>query len=433
MITANDMVVRTAMPAAAYAPLARNHVQSLAVPFHERLLTVVLFLAVLLSAVAFIEPSPHDGMMAVLAVVGLIAGIRFHRALVLPLLLLLAWNIAGLFSVMQVPEQEKTIQYAATSVYLAVAALIFAMIVADNTMARMATLRTAYVLAAAGSAILGAIGYFKAFPGAADMFTLNGRAQGMFKDPNVYGPFLILPALMLLQRIIRQRIELTAVIFLGIIMFGQLLSFSRGSWFHFTVSLLVVIGMAILVAPTQKARMRVFTMTIAGIGAMAVLLVILLSISSIGEMFTTRAQLIQTYDVGQGGRFLLQEKALAAVLDFPNGMGPFEFARVHGLQQHNVYLQAFLVYGWAGAFAYILLLVSTVWVGFFTALKRTPWQGYQIAALGAFVGEMAEGFVIDTDHWRHFFLILGVVWGLAAATRNWQRAPHVSATPAQQY
>jgi hypothetical protein len=29
---------------------------------------------------------------------------------------------------------------------------------------------------------------------------------------------------------------------------------------------------------------------------------------------------------------------------------------------------------------------------------------------------MAEGFVIDTDHWRHFYLLLGMIWGLFAAT-----------------
>jgi hypothetical protein len=43
---------------------------------------------------------------------------------------------------------------------------------------------------------------------------------------------------------------------------------------------------------------------------------------------------------------------------------------------------------------------------------------------------MAEGFVIDTDHWRHFYLILGIIWGLAAATRKAQRAPRPSAAPA---
>ena len=150
--------------------------------------------------------------------------------------------------------------------------------------------------------------------------------------------------------------------------------------------------------------------------ALAGILALLLSFDSIGEMFRERAQLIQTYDVGEGGRFRLQELALASVLNFPNGMGPFEFARVHGLQQHNVYLQAFLVYGWAGALAYLLLLLSTLWVGLRSAFVRTPWQAYAITAYAAFVGEVAEGFVIDTDHWRHFFLLLGMVWGLAAAT-----------------
>ena len=425
------MAARPAITTAAYAPLAANYTQSAATTtLRERILIAVLFLAVLSSSVAFIEPSPHDVLMGVLAVAGLAAGIRFHRALVLPFLLLLVWNVSGMLALMHVPEQEKTIQYTATSVYLAIAALLFAMIFAQNTMARLATMRSAYVLTAAIIAIVGAAGYFHAFPGA-EMFTRNDRALGAFKDPNVYGPFLILPAMMLLERMIRQRIELTSLLFLGLILFGELLSFSRGAWFHFAVSLLVVIFMALATAPTPKARMRVISMTIAGIGAMAVLLVVLLSIDSIGGMFKDRAQLIQSYDVGEGGRFLLQEKALGSVLDFPNGMGPFEFARVHGLQQHNVYLQAFLVYGWAGAMAYFLLLISTVWVGLRTAMMQTPWQGYAIAALGAFVGEMAEGFIIDSDHWRHFYLILGIIWGLAAASQTAKRAPHFSAAPPQ--
>ena len=66
--------------------------------------------------------------------------------------------------------------------------------------------------------------------------------------------------------------------------------------------------------------------------------------------------------------------------------------------------------------AYVLLLLSTMMVGLRTALVRTPWQPYLITAVAAFIGEMAEGFVIDTDHWRHFFLLLGMIWGLAAAT-----------------
>jgi len=28
---------------------------------------------------------------------------------------------------------------------------------------------------------------------------------------------------------------------------------------------------------------------------------------------------------------------------------------------------------------------------------------------------------VDTDHWRHFFLLLGLIWGLTAATINFRR------------
>lgn len=386
-----------------------------AVAFRERLLHVVLFVTVLSSSVAFIEPSPHDGLMAVLLLVALVAGVRLERTLLVPFLLLLIWNVAGMMALLHVPGMEKTVQYTATSIYLAVAGLLFAGLFAQNTMPRLATMRAAYIITAVIASFLGMAGYFDVF-GTRPLFAPLGRALGAFKDPNVFGPFLIWPALFLLDRMVARRIRFTDAIVAGIILIGLLLSFSRGAWFHFAVSCLVMIGLAFVTAPTPRERLRVFALSVTAVGALALFVLFLLSFDSIAEMFKERAHLFQSYDVGQGGRFRLQELALDSVLNFPNGMGPFEFARVHGLQQHNVYLQAFLVYGWAGAMAYLLLLFSTVMVGLRTALVRTPWQPYLITAVAAFIGEMAEGFVIDTDHWRHFYLLLGMVWGLAAAT-----------------
>jgi hypothetical protein len=155
--------------------------------------------------------------------------------------------------------------------------------------------------------------------------------------------------------------------------------------------------------------------------ALAALIALALSFESVASMFKERFHLVQSYDVGQGGRFELQEMALAALLKYPNGMGPFEFSRVHGLQQHNVYLQAFMVYGWIGGVTYIMLLAATVTVALRSVFVATPWQPYLITAFATFIGEVLEGFVIDTDHWRHFFLLLGMVWGLWAATVNYQR------------
>jgi hypothetical protein len=392
-------------------------------PAGEAILHGFLFLAVLSSSVAFVEPSPHDLLMGALAFACLLAGIRFERILAVPLIFLLVWNVSGIMPLMSVLDQPKTVQYTATSIYLAVAALLFACIFAGNTMARLATMRTAYVLTATATAVIGTIGYFRLVPGS-EMFALNGRVLGAFKDPNVFGPFLIWPAMFTMERLINRRFSLIDTAVMAALLLGLLLSFSRGAWFHLAVSALVLVVLSILTAPTHIGRLRVIVLAAVAIGTIAALLVMLLSFDVVGGMFKERAQLIQSYDVGSGGRFRLQELALGSVLDFPIGMGPFEFARVHGLQQHNVYLQAFLVYGWVGAIGYFLLLISTIVVGLRNAFVRTPWQPYVITALAAFVGEVAEGVVIDTDHWRHFFLLLGMIWGLAAASRSqMRRAP----------
>jgi hypothetical protein len=405
LITTRDLT----MPARPVAP-------PMAVPLGERIMLVVLFVAVFASSIAIIEPSPHDVLMGLLAVACLLAGVRFERMLALPLLLLVLWNVAGMMSLLNVVSEEKTIQYTGTSIYLAIAAILFACIFAQNTMPRLTTMRIAYLITAVLAALAGISGYFNLFPGAAQLFAPFGRALGPFKDANVFGPFLIWPALFVIERMLRTNIRFPDLIVAGILMFGLLLSFSRGAWFHFSVSAAVMVALVFLIAPTPRARLRVYGLSALSIVALTALLVALLSFDSIGQMFRERAQLIQYYDVGEGGRFRLQELALGAVLNYPNGMGPFEFARVHGIQQHNVYLQAFLVYGWAGGMAYLLLLLSTLLVGLRNIFARTPWQPYAITAFAAFLGEVAEGFVIDSDHWRHFYLLLGMIWGLAAAT-----------------
>ena len=71
---------------------------------------------------------------------------------------------------------------------------------------------------------------------------------------------------------------------------------------------------------------------------MVLFVIALMSIDSIHDLFLERAKAIQPYDVGPGGRFWEQKLALSVILDHPNGMGPFEFGRVFGTQQHDVYI-----------------------------------------------------------------------------------------------
>ncbi len=404
-------------PAAAFAD---GDTSGAAVALPQRLLNIVLFVTVLTSSIAFIEPSPHDGLMIVLLFICVGARVRFDRKLAPLVVLLTIWLVGGCLSLIQVSDQQQTVQYVATSCYLALAAIMFACLFCDGNLVRLMILRRACILAALIATAAGFIGFFHLLPGS-DIFLSNDRVSATFKDPNVYGPFLILPLLLLLIGVMTRGMRLSSLVIMAMLSGGLFLSFSRGAWAHFAIS--AAAAVALLLATTPDPRMRARFLLFSIVAAMGVLLLVIamMSIDSVHDLFLERAKAIQPYDVGPGGRFWEQKLALSVILDHPNGMGPFAFSRVFGTQQHDVYMQGFLVYGWLGGAAYLTIVVVTLAIGLGAVLLPTPWQNYLIAAYAAFVGEAGEGLIVDTDHWRHFFLLLGLIWGLTAATINFRR------------
>jgi hypothetical protein len=74
----------------------------------------------------------------------------------------------------------------------------------------------------------------------------------------------------------------------------------------------------------------------------------------------------------------------------------------------------------------------TISAGFRLLLRNRPWQPFILCAYVVFVGHVFLGAIIDTDHWRHFFMLLGMVWGGIALEYRYQRgllpsAPRVAA------
>ena len=386
-------------------------------PASATLLHGALFLTILVSPFVFVEPSPYEAACALLALVCLVAGVRFDRKLLPLAALLLIFNLGGLLTLV-LPRHDASGRdaaiYVAVSFYLAMTAVVYACLFSEDSLRRLIIMRRAYFIAAFIASLVGIGGYFGYLPGAA----LYDRARSTFKDPNVFGPFLVLPLVLLLQTIISPAMRPRHLILFGVLAFALLLSFSRGAWAHFLLSAAIVLVLTFLTAPNIRTRLRLVVLSAVGVIGLTALVAGALSVGSLAEMFQQRAKLTQSYDVGSGGRFGLQEKAVEAVLENPAGMGPFQFARVYGGQQHNAYFQAFLVYGWIGGLAYVLLVVLTIMIGFRQSIVATPWQPYLIAALGTFCGEAFESFVVDTDHWRHYFLALGLVWGLAVASMN---------------
>ena len=386
----------------------------------RQLLNAVLFITVLTSSIAFIEPSPHDGLMMVLLVACVAAGVGFDRKLVPLLFLIVVWLIGGFLSLIQVGDNAKDIQYAGTSVYLGIAAMMFACLFSSGDLRRLAMLRRGYILAALIATAAGYIGFFHLLP-YSDIFLDNDRVSATFKDPNVFAPFLVFPIVWLMIRILTRGMKLTDIALLMILTGGLLLSFSRGAWAHFAISAIVGITTVFMVTPDPRMRARIIVISLLTAILAVVLVAALMSIGSVHDMFVERAKAIQPYDVGPGGRFWLQQQALGTILENPDGLGPFEFDRIYGLQQHNVYMQGFLVYGWLGGAAYLTLVAVTLMLGLLSVSIAAPWQHYLITAYAVFVGEAVEGMIVDTDHWRHFFLMLGLIWGLSTASINHRR------------
>ncbi len=393
----------------------------------QRLLNVVLFITMLTSSLAFVEPSPHDALMLVLLATCVAARVPFDRKLVPLLALLTIWLVGGLLSLIQVGDQAKPVQYAGTSVYLALAAITFACLFSTGDLVRLNILRRAYISAALIATAAGYIGFFHLLPGAG-IFLDNERVSATFKDPNVYGPFLIFPLLLLIINMLTRGARLSGVAAVAALLGGLFLSFSRGAWTHFAISAVVAVAVLVATTPDPRLRARIIIWGVFAAIAAVLLVFALASIDSIHDLFVERAKAIQPYDVGPGGRFWEQRLALGVILDHPNGMGPFEFSRVFGTQQHDVYMQGFLVYGWLGGAAYMTIVALTLVIGLFAARVPSPWQDYLIAAFAGFVGEACEGLIVDTDHWRHFFLLLGLIWGLTVATINFRRRQAWSGT-----
>jgi len=403
----------------------------------DRFLHFVLYITILSSFYVIIEPAPFEYLAAVLGFACVLARVSLNRV-VLPLLILLlirdAGGVAGLLAILDtgwmrlagdpVALSESTfdypdsIRFLGISFYLGLTGVMFACLLTQDTMRRIATLRSAYVMAAVVASLLGTAGYFQLYPGL-DVFTWSGRAAGGFKGPNDLGSYLIPPLMWLIQGFIVDKIRLRDLVASAIIFVGLLLSFSRGAWGCSVFSAVFMIYFLFITQTDRRSRNRLIFFVAGGIVAAVAIFAVLSSIGGVSEMLAQRTQL-QDYDVNADNRsrLMLQQDSLRAIFDHPLGMGPWGFAHATDWVSHNTYLGITLNHGWVGGAAYLTLVVLTLIVGFRTLWLRTPWQPFLIAAYASFLAMMAEGLWGDTDHWRHFYIVLGVVWGLAAASQK---------------
>jgi hypothetical protein len=385
---------------------------------------VLVWLVAASCAIVFVEPSPYELMTLTAAVVFFATGLRL-RLVFMPLLLLLSLiNIGYCLGAIPFMDRNEVFSWVATSWYMALTVIFFAMVISEDTTARLDMLSRGLVTGALIAAISAIAGYFDLVPGGHDLFTLYERARGTFKDPNVLGAFLILPALFALQGVVSDdlRKSLRSSIALAVIALAIFLAFSRAAWGGFALTGAFMLTMMVLTSQTQAQRSRIIVTSVMAIAVAIVIIAVLLSFDSIGDLFRQRASFDQSYDEGRFGRFGRHVLGAEMALDLPFGIGPLQFHRYFPEDTHNSYLNAFMSGGWIAGVCYPALLFVTVMLGFRYIFKAVPWQRAYLAIFSAFLGTVAEGFIIDTDHWRHFWMMVGAMWGMFAAAQRYRTA-----------
>jgi len=418
----------------AYAATAEGYLPSTtAAPGVLAVQRAMVWLVGASGAIVFIEPSPYELVTLLAIVVFFATGLRLRLVFMPLVFLIVALNLGYSMCAIPLLGDSLVSSWIVTSWYMAFTVIFFAMVLSEDTAARLDMLRRGLTVGAMIASLSAIGGYFNLVPGGHDLLTLYDRARGTFKDPNVLGAFLILPALFVLQNVVTARFgkALRNAIAFGIMSLAILLAFSRAAWGGLILTSAFMLGLMVLTSRSRTKRSRIVTMTVVAILAAVLLLAVLLSFDSISEMFRQRASFDQSYDEGRFGRFGRHILGADMALDLPFGIGPLQFHRFFPEDTHNSYLNAFMSGGWISGVCYPALVFVTVILGFKHLSVRVPWQSAYLAIFSAFLGTVGESFIIDTDHWRHFWMMLGAMWGMIAAAQPYKASAEQPFTSAE--
>lgn len=389
-----------------------------------RWLDVMVAVWIFTGGLVLFEPSPYELTFLIVLPLAFVAGMGLYRSTFGLLAILIGFTPFALIACFQVrftPISDALI-FSIVTIFLLLTAYFIANYVAEDTERRMRLVMRAYTAVAIISAIVGTLAYLGIMPGA-DIFLRYGRAKAAFNDPNVFGPFLILPAMYALQRVLLApgRSAIIAAGIYLILFVGVFVSFSRAAWGHLALSSLIVLVLCFWLEAAARDKVRIMIMSLVGAAMLVVALAGLLSIPTVADLFEQRAA-GQNYDSGETGRFGRQGYAFELALDHPLGIGPHEFRNLRIIEEpHNVYVTVLHVYGWGGGALYYLLIILTLWRGVAALTRPSPYRLMMIPLVATFAMLVGESAIIDSDHWRHYYLIAGLIWGIASAIGNDER------------
>ena len=382
-----------------------------------------------------IEPAPTDLFSFIAILLFASSGLNFARSFAIPLLFLIIYLLAGLVSAIGIdqpvvlPHPDHPLKYSLVTSYTSVASILVAAYVTANPTKRFLQIEKAWWIGATIGSVIGLVIY-AGFKPLVALYSAIGeepsvgyafRVVSGYKDPNVFSTWLVFPVVSMMQGFLlgRIRIGIISLFAFSVNTIALLLAFSRGAWFDLAGAAALTIGLSILLTPSLRQRQRVLLVSIGGLLLVAIMFVGLLSVPSVNAAFLDRFVLVKSYDAGETGRFGNQLNAIPMLLRMPMGLGPYQFAMIFREAPHNTFLNSFSSGGWIGGVAYILWCLTTFTMGIKTVFTRSPYQAIAIPVVSTFFIMTLQGIQIDNEHWRHLYWMMGLIWGLFAATQHY--------------
>ena len=370
---------------------------------------VLVGLGVVLLAVVQFEPAPPDLVFGVAIAVAVASGQLKRGRVPVSIVWLSALFLAlNLLSAVEVADAARAAFYLSITLYVLVFALWLAAWLDSERKAKLVA-RT-YIVSATATAFMAVLAIIASFPGH-ELFVYEGtRAQGFFKDPNIFVSFVAPAALMVAESAVareatrRRRLLMTAVFVT--LLAGVLFSYSRAGWLNLGVGLVVLC--AVLFLRRQAGRMLLLMAMLAAAGALGLAAV---HITGSADYLSQRTHL-QRYD---DQRFGAQLFGIDQSMRYPLGIGPGQFEVLGPIAAHSLYVRALAEYGLLGLLALLALLLTTLAVAVRNALSARHTYGIGSAALlAAWCGLLANSFFIDSLHWRHLWLVAALIWAGSA-------------------
>jgi O-antigen ligase len=369
-------------------------------------------IGLLLMGIVRFEPAPPDLAFAVIISVAAVTGrFRLRRVPAVLRWVLAATLVINVVSMVDVVSLTEASRFLFISLYLVIFALWLTAYVDRPFRARRVVVTWLWIGVASTVVSLLALN----LPGPARSLLLSGvdnseRASGFFKDPNVFGPFLIPIALIVLElwiaprvpRLLRMR-PVSYWVALLILALGVLFSYSRAAWANFAIGVVVMLAASSLRRRGARRALQALVTLLLIAGAA---LVVLSAMGSIG--FLEQRAHLQSYDTQ---RFAAQSLGWQLGWTHPVGIGPGQFELYSPLASHSTFVRVFAEQGFIGLVVLVALMLSTLVVALRNVVVGRDTYGIgSTALLGAWCGLIFNSVVVDTLHWRHLWVVAALIW-----------------------